>query len=223
MLTAVAKGSPLSLRERKKLATRHDLAVAALRLAVERGVENVLTEDIAAAAGVSPRTFNNYFASKYEAITSLGADRATRTAAALRGRPAGEPLREALLRAILQEHGTADQALGREWITGLRLALHCGPLQTAFLGMHRAAQLSLAEAIADRLGTDADSDMLPMIISGAVHSAIGAAMQLWLRAEPPVALAPLIRTALRQLTEDLPALLGPAHPCHPNPRSDPTC
>ncbi|HEY5017289.1 MAG TPA: helix-turn-helix domain-containing protein, partial [Streptosporangiaceae bacterium] len=56
------------LRERKKLATRQALGAAAMRLAIERGLENVLVEDIAAAADVSPRTFNNYFASKYEAI-----------------------------------------------------------------------------------------------------------------------------------------------------------
>jgi len=42
--------------------------MAALRLAVERGLENVTVEDITAEAGVSLRTFGNYFSSKYEAI-----------------------------------------------------------------------------------------------------------------------------------------------------------
>src|SRR3954447_13550877 len=56
------------LRERKKQQTREALSWAALRLAVERGYGNVLVEDIAAEAGVSPRTFNNYFAGKAEAI-----------------------------------------------------------------------------------------------------------------------------------------------------------
>ncbi len=75
------------LRERKKLATRHALSTAAMRLAIERGLDNVLVEDIAEAAGVSARTFNNYFASKYEAICALQQDRATRIGDALRCRP----------------------------------------------------------------------------------------------------------------------------------------
>ena len=50
---------PAGLRERKKIATRQALAVAATRLAADRGLENVLVEDIAEAVGVSARTLNN--------------------------------------------------------------------------------------------------------------------------------------------------------------------
>ena len=60
------------LRERKKLATRHALHDAALRLAFERGLEHLTIEEISAAAGVSARTFFNYFPGKEQAI--LGDD-----------------------------------------------------------------------------------------------------------------------------------------------------
>jgi AcrR family transcriptional regulator len=56
------------MRERKKLATREALSAAALRLALEHGPQNVRVDDIAEAAGVSPRTYNNYFSSREEAI-----------------------------------------------------------------------------------------------------------------------------------------------------------
>ena len=71
------------LRERKKLAVRQALGSAALRLAVERGLENVTVEDITAEADVSLRTFGNYFSSKYEAICAIGTDRARRIGADL--------------------------------------------------------------------------------------------------------------------------------------------
>src|SRR5246127_3717437 len=98
---------PSGLRERKKLATRQALGMAAMRLAIERGLDNVLVEDIADAAGVSARTFNNYFASKYEAICALQQARAVRIGDALRARPAGEPLWESVTQAVLSQF---DQA-----------------------------------------------------------------------------------------------------------------
>ena len=92
------------LRERKKQATREALSWAALRLAVDRGLENVRVEDIAAEAGVSPRTFNNYFSSKYEAILSRHVDR-VRVAA-----EAGEELFAAFDR--LQKMKAGNRAAG---------------------------------------------------------------------------------------------------------------
>jgi AcrR family transcriptional regulator len=81
---------PPGLRERKKQATRKALREAALRLALERGRDDVRVDDIAEAAGVSPRTYNNYFSSREQAI-AVTAEREARVAAAVAGRP-GVPL-----------------------------------------------------------------------------------------------------------------------------------
>src|SRR5258705_13912994 len=94
--------SRTGLRERKKQATRQALSLAAMRLAIERGLENVLIEDIAAEVGVSPRTFNNYFSSKHEAICGLAVDRAHRIGVELSTRPAAEPLWDPITHAVLQ-------------------------------------------------------------------------------------------------------------------------
>ncbi len=67
-------------------------ALAAFELARERGLANVRVPEIARAAGVSTRTFNNYFASKERAIAWLAGRHAAEMASALQGRPADEPL-----------------------------------------------------------------------------------------------------------------------------------
>lgn len=60
--------APPGRRERKKRETRAALAAAALRLALEKGPDNVTVEEISEAADVSVRTFFNYFSHKEHAI-----------------------------------------------------------------------------------------------------------------------------------------------------------
>ena len=197
------------MRERKKVATRQALGRAAMRLAVERGLDNVLVEDIADAAGVSARTFNNYFASKYEAICALQQDRAIRIGEALRSRPAGEPLWESVTHAVLSQFGPApDQAasLGeplKDWVAGIRLVVTSPALVGEYLKVQGLAQYHLAAAIAERLGTSPEADMFPRIMAGAVSAAMQAAMERWLHSDPPVALAPLMRQSLQQLADGM--------------------
>jgi AcrR family transcriptional regulator len=56
------------LREQKRRATRRALELALLRLALDRGFENVTIEEACRVAQVSARTFFNYFASKEDAV-----------------------------------------------------------------------------------------------------------------------------------------------------------
>lgn len=50
-----------SLRERRRKRTAETICRAAIDLAVEHGLDKVTTEMISEAAGISPRTFFNYF------------------------------------------------------------------------------------------------------------------------------------------------------------------
>jgi AcrR family transcriptional regulator len=61
-------GGGSGLRQRRKLQTKREIARAALDLVLARGLADVTVEDIAAAAGVSARTFFNYFTSKRSAV-----------------------------------------------------------------------------------------------------------------------------------------------------------
>ncbi len=188
----------LGLRERKKLATRREIGGVALWLAVQRGLENVTVEEIAAAANVSPRTFNNYFSSKLEAILALNIDRAALIGATLCERPADEPLWDAITAAVLEHYETAPTPRG-EWREGMRRVLLSPAMQGEYLKTNAAMQRSLAAAIAERTGLDADRDMLPVVLAGAVTTASQAAIRRWFDADPPVELRPLLREALDQL------------------------
>lgn len=57
-----------SLRARKKQATARGLANAAYELALQNGLDSVTTEEIASRAGVSRRTFANYYPNKHAAV-----------------------------------------------------------------------------------------------------------------------------------------------------------
>jgi AcrR family transcriptional regulator len=206
---------PPGLRERKKIATRQALGLAAMRLAIKRGLENVLVEDIAEAAGVSTRTFNNYFASKYEAICALGFDRAMRIGAALRERPADEPLWDAVVAAVMSEYGTADRIPDEEWIAGIRLVTSTPALRGEYLKVQAMTQYSLAEAIAIRIGAGPARTMFPRALAAAVTAAVQAAIERWLHSDPPTALAPLIRRSLQQLADGMAEVLP--HASRPDP------
>jgi AcrR family transcriptional regulator len=60
--------SELGLRERKRIATRRSIQLAAVELASKRGFDRVTIDEISHVANVSPRTFFNYFPSKESAI-----------------------------------------------------------------------------------------------------------------------------------------------------------
>jgi AcrR family transcriptional regulator len=194
---------PAGLRERKKIATRRALSEAAMRLAIERGLDNVLVEDIAEAAGVSARTFNNYFASKYEAICALSFDRSMRIGTALRERPAGEPLWTAITSAVMSEFGNADQALDPDLMAGIRLVIWTPALRGESLRVQAMTQYALAEAIAMRSGARRAGPMFPRILAGAVMTAVNAALHQWIESDPPIAMAPLIRQALQELADGM--------------------
>jgi AcrR family transcriptional regulator len=191
------------LRERKKQQTREALSWAALRLAVQRGLDNVLVEDIAAEAGVSPRTFNNYFSSKAEAIAARHLYRLRQIAQELRARPLTEPLWDAITHAALATIGSTGSP-DPQWIDGVRLLVGEPALRGEFLKANAVAEGEFAAVIAERTGTDADRDLYPWLVAAAIGAAIRVVTAQWLRADPPVPIAPLLRSALSQIPAGLP-------------------
>ena len=187
------------LRERKKQATREALRLAALRLSVEKGWDQVRVEDIAAEAGVSPRTFNNYFATKDEAFLATAYDRGARMQAALAARPAEEPLWPAVIEAVV--HGFATEAVD------LRQARRIRPTPTLAAEQLKAIvviEQGLAEGIARRIGTDVEHDLSPRLVAAAAIGATRVTVEHWLRTETDLPFPPVLRDALERVAAGLP-------------------
>src|SRR6185503_1566061 len=179
------------MRERKKLATRDALSAAALRLALEHGPQNVRVDDIAEAAGVSPRTYNNYFSSREQAIVvGLAAERGAPVAAALRARPVDEPLDQAVVGALIEQYSDAGEP-NRD----TRALITSAPaLQAEFLDTIAAIERPLAEAIAAR--TDGQGELGPEVLAAAVSGAARIAAERWLQPAPATTFSVLLHDAL---------------------------
>lgn len=102
----------MSRRELNKSRTREALVAATRALAQERGLENVTAEDIADRAGVSRRTFFNYFPG-IEGVVAAGlAEPLERLADELLRRPADEDPVTAIMAALRARPLGAEVLLG---------------------------------------------------------------------------------------------------------------
>ncbi len=164
------------LRERKKDATRKALREAALRLALERGPDNVRVDEIAEAAGVSPRTYNNYFSSREQAIVAaVTADREARVAAAVAASPAGVPLSRAITDAVVTQY-TSPGGHDRDV---LRLVAGRPALLDAFLAAAADVADPLATVLAGRLGEHAGD--AAEVLAASVAAAVRIALRRWIQ------------------------------------------
>ncbi len=165
------------LRERKKAATREALGDAARSLCVERGLDGVTVEQIAHAAGVSLRTFFNYFSSKEEAVVAGDSAAAEAFVRAFAARPAEEALLTAL-REALQSAFPAQVDLDR--LRQLRELRRTPALLPHVLAAYSTRELELAAVIAERCGLDPDADPYPVMAASMIASSLRAAVQWWL-------------------------------------------
>lgn len=194
-----------SRRERQQEETRRDLALAALELASAHGLANVRVPDIAAAAGVSPRTFNNYFESKEAAIAWPARRRAAKLADNLLARPEREPIGEALVGAISDLHASRqERGFPGPWLRKFRtLVAHEPAVYGEYLKAADAAERALADAIRTR--TDASEDELrPALLAAVAVAAERAAIRHWMSQRRKTApLAGTVTAALEQVLAEV--------------------
>lgn len=196
-MTEEAAAPAAPRRELYKEQTRQDLALAAFELAKAHGLAEVRVPRIAAAAGVSTRTFNNYFASKEQAIAWLAGRHAAGIPAAVRERPAGEPLAQTLTEAVLGQY-PPPRGLRRppNWLRDYQAMVAREPaLHGAHLTAVMAADRDLEDAIAER--APSIGPLRVKVLAAMVTGAERAAVRHWMQVKSGT-LRDMVREAVGQ-------------------------
>jgi AcrR family transcriptional regulator len=191
----------LSLRERKKLRTQHELQAAALQLFVEHGFDQVTTDDIAAAAEVSKTTFYRYFGSKEDVLLGDPEADLRQVRAALNDRPRDEPVLDSVRNAILglaagvQHDRAAMLARGR-------LMRTTSSLMARYLEHQAALEQVMIGFIAERRGADPRTDLAVRLLGAHTVTALRVTVDFWLDHDGSPDLADLVHQALGLLAGD---------------------
>lgn len=167
-----------SLRDRQRAQIGAEIRRAAFRLFVERGYDAVTTEEIASAAGVSPRTLFRHVPTKEELLLAPVRHGGAEVVSLLEQRPAKEAPDVALTNAIITRTRSFDEADTEEW----REALLMAPDLLVKLRFHTPVDRERAtQLIAERMGADPDTDIRPGLLVQLAFAAADFAFLQWVR------------------------------------------
>ncbi|MDE1994781.1 MAG: TetR family transcriptional regulator [Rhizobiaceae bacterium] len=189
----------MSLRETKKERTRQQMLEAALMLIAEKGFEQTTIDEIAEVVQVSSRTFFRYFPTKEDVVVAWVDDEFSMIAEKLAQWPSeATPFTAATgaMRTFLVDY----EACG-EFFLRIERVISGSPTISA----RKAARTSLLVtelscSLAQRMGLNADRDLLPDLIAGAVTAAARAAIRAWLAHDGKAGLVGLYDAAIDRLT-----------------------
>jgi AcrR family transcriptional regulator len=166
-----------SLRSRKRIETRAALVQAAYAIVRDVGFEGLTAEAVADRAGVSRRTFFNYFPSVESVLTASVTEFFASVGARLDARPVDEDVLDSAL-VVDTDPGDTDLL---ERIGVLAAAGEASPHARGLILVALHAWVDWLEGwLRRRLGTDASDVYVATLASGLV-GACEAAFRVWLR------------------------------------------
>ncbi|OBK66275.1 transcriptional regulator [Mycobacterium colombiense] len=167
------------MRERQRAQIRADIRLAAFRLFAAHGFDNVTTEQIAAAAGVSSSTFFRHVATKEELLLDEVRRGGEAIASLLEQRPSAEPPDVALARAIEARAGSFQHIGIEHW----RAAILAAPgLLEKVSVIDPEDKGRLVKLTSARMRADPEHDSRPALLVHLAFAAADFAFQQWVRA-----------------------------------------
>jgi AcrR family transcriptional regulator len=188
------------LRELKKQRTRAAIQQAALRLFTERGYDATTTDQIAAAAEVSPATFFRYFPTKEDVVIQDDYD--PLMVAALEDAPADLPPLSALRHAMRTAFAQITPPEQRAILERARLIMSVPALRAKSLDNMVATIDVLAPPMARRLGRP-DRDLAVRVYIGSVIGGWLAVVLEWIESDGALSLPDLMDSSLETLESGL--------------------
>ena len=198
--------SALSRRELNKAATRQAITDAALELLRSKGPGGFTVEDIAEAAGISRRTFFNYFSSTDAALASITHGFLDIVIQQLRKRPQDEPLLEAAQAALM---ALADPRTVEPLAELFALTQQSQLMAHTELEAWDHCRAQVFTVARERIGAvpGGADELYVHALAGSVISCGKAAMEVWFTRRG-ADFSPASLAELRQLLIDAMALLG---------------
>jgi AcrR family transcriptional regulator len=162
----------LGLRERKKLRTRQLIAETARQMFAEHGFDAVPVAAVARAAEVSEATVFNYFPTKEDLVFQGMEAFEAELLAAVRDRPAGEPIVAAFARFVLQPRGilAAQDDDAARYLTAISRMIAASP---GLLSREREILARYTASLAALIAEDTEAepgDLRPWVVA---HTLIG--------------------------------------------------
>jgi AcrR family transcriptional regulator len=174
----------IGLRERRRRQTSADIRAAAVRLVRERGFDKVTIDEICAAAGISVRTFFNYFPNKESAIAYGPSDIPEELVEEFVA--AGPADYSVVLDELIKlaAHHLRDMPPDRDQAeTMLELAKTTPAMLAAFLADLERFQKHLIDIVARRQGMKPDEE-IPAVISALALTAVRSGIERWTEGKP---------------------------------------
>jgi mycofactocin system transcriptional regulator len=181
---------------RRKSTSRAELEQVAFDLFEQKGFEHTTVDDVAAAAGISRRTFFRYFDSKNEIPWGDFDGELARMRRRLAAAPPRAPLMDAIRDAIVDFNQMSAEQLP-EHRRRMTLILGVPALQAHSTLRFAAWRQVIADFVAQRTGQQPDA-LLPRTIAHAMLGVAVAAYEQWL-ASPGDDLCELLDSAVREL------------------------